>query len=72
MGVNKECRANLVKGWVNFSTILLHIYWVYQYKLFLISEGWGGRGGGWTLLKLQNLHWNIIVVIINDGLVWGQ
>ena len=72
MGVNKEFRANLVKGWVNFPTILLHIYWVYQYKLFLISEGWGGRGGGWTLRKLQNLQWNIIVVIINDALVWGQ
>ena len=71
MGVNKEFRANLVKGWVNVPTTLLHIYWVCQYKLFLISEGWGGRGGG-TLLKLQNLHWNIIGVIISDGLVWGQ
>ena len=71
MGVNKEFRANLVKDWVNVPTTLLHIYWVCQYKLFLISEGWGGRGGG-TLLKLQNVHWNIIGVIISDGLVWGQ
>ena len=74
MGVNKEFRANLVKGWVNVPTTFLHIYWVCQYKLFLISEGIseyeGGEGG--TLLKLQNLHWNIIGVIISDYLVWGQ
>ena len=33
MGENTEYR-------VNFPVTLLHIYWVCQYKLFLISEGW--------------------------------
>ena len=42
MGENTEYRANLVKAWVNFPVTLLHIYWVCQYKLFLISEGWEG------------------------------
>ena len=37
MGENTECWANLVK---HFPVTLLHIYWVCQYKLFLISEGW--------------------------------
>ena len=40
MDENTECWANLVKAWVNFPVALLHIYWVCQYKLFLISEGW--------------------------------
>ena len=40
MGVNTEYRANLVKTSVNVPITLLHIYWVCQYKLFLISEGW--------------------------------
>ena len=38
----------------------------FQYQ----KAGEGGEGG--TLLKLQNLHWNIIGVIISDYLVWGQ
>ena len=59
MGENTEYRANLVKARVNFPVTLLHIYWVCQYKLFLISESWEG------LLNLQNLHWNITGVIIN-------
>ena len=42
MGENTEYRANLVKARVNFPVTLLHIYWVCQYKLFLISEGWEG------------------------------
>ena len=42
MGVNTEYRANLVKTRVNVPITLLHIYWVCQYKLFLISEGWEG------------------------------
>ena len=42
MGVNTEYRANLVKARVNVPITLLHIYWVCQYKLFLISEGWEG------------------------------
>ena len=42
MGENTEYRANLVKARVNFPVTLLHIYWVCQYKLFLISEGWKG------------------------------
>ena len=40
MGEKTECCANLVKAKVNFPVTLLHIYWVCQYKLFLISEGW--------------------------------
>ena len=39
-GENTEYRANLVKARVHFLLTLLHIYWVCQYKLFLISEGW--------------------------------
>ena len=42
MDENTEYRANLVKARVNFPVTLLHIYWVCQYKLFLISEGWEG------------------------------
>ena len=42
MSVNTEYRANLVKARVNVPITLLHIYWVCQYKLFLISEGWEG------------------------------
>ena len=45
MGENTEYRANLVKARVNFPVTLLHIYWVCQYKLFLISEGWEGFTG---------------------------
>ena len=40
MGENTEYRANLVKARVNVPVTLLHIYWVCQYKLFLISEDW--------------------------------
>ena len=50
MGVNTEYRANLVKTRVNIPITLLHIYWVCQYKLFLISEGWEG------FTKPSNLH----------------
>ena len=42
VGVNTEYRANLVKARLNVPITLLHIYWVCQYKLFLISEGWKG------------------------------
>ena len=42
MGENTEYRASLVQARVNFPVTLLHIYWVCQYKLFLISEGWEG------------------------------
>ena len=42
MGGNTEYRANLVKARVNVPITLLHIYWVCQYKLFLISAGWEG------------------------------
>ena len=42
MGVNAEYRTSLVKTRVNVRITLLHIYWVCQYKLFLISEGWEG------------------------------
>ena len=50
MGVNTEYRASLVKTRVNVPITLLHIYWVCQYKLFLISEGWEG------FTKPSNLH----------------
>ena len=53
MGENTEYRANLVKARVNFPVSLLHIYWVCQYKLFLISEGWEG----FTELSLE-YHWS--------------
>ena len=39
VGVNTECRANLVKARLNVPITFLHIYWVCQYKLFLISKG---------------------------------
>ena len=42
LNLNTEYRANLVKARVNVPITLLHIYWVCQYKLFLISEGWEG------------------------------
>ena len=42
MSLNTEYRANLVKARVNVPITLLHIYWVCQYKLLLISEGWEG------------------------------
>ena len=42
MDENTEYRASLVKARVNFPVTLLHIFWVCQYKLFLISEGWEG------------------------------
>ena len=40
--LNTKYRANLVKARVNVQVTLLHIYWVCQYKLFFISEGWEG------------------------------
>ena len=40
MGINTEYRANLVTARVHLPVTLLHIYWVCQYNLFLISEGW--------------------------------
>ena len=42
MGENTEYRATLVKARVHFPVTWLHIYWVCQSKLFLISEGWEG------------------------------
>ena len=42
MGENTEYKANLEKVRVNFPVTLLHIYWVCQYKQFLISEGCEG------------------------------
>ena len=63
IGVNTEYRANLVEARVNVPVTLLHIYWVCQYKLFLYQKA--GRGLLSCLLNLQNLHWNIIGVIIN-------
>ena len=39
VAVNTEYRANLVKSRLNVPITLLHIYWVCQYKLFLISKG---------------------------------
>ena len=56
LGVNTECRANMVTARVNVPITLLHIYWVCQYKLFLISEGCEG----FTELSKPSLeyHWN--------------
>ena len=59
VGLNREYRANLVKARVKVPITLLHMYWVSQYKLFLYQKA--GKG----LLNLQNLHWNIVGVIIN-------
>ena len=42
LGLNTEYKVNLVKARVNVPITLLHIYWVCQYKLFLISEDWDG------------------------------
>ena len=42
MGLNTEYRARWVKARVNFPITLIHIYWVCQYKLFLLPEGWEG------------------------------
>ena len=39
VAVNTEYRANLVKSRLNVPITLFHIYWVCQYKLFLISKG---------------------------------
>ena len=50
VGVNTEYGATVVKARVNVPITLLHIYWVCQYKLFLISEGWQG------FTKPSNLH----------------
>ena len=55
MGENTEYRANLVKARVNFPVTLLHIYWVCQYKLFLISEGWEGFSSISLKLFVQKL-----------------
>ena len=55
MGENTEYRANLVKARVNFPVTLLHIYWVCQYKLFLISEGWEGLSSISLKLFVQKL-----------------
>ena len=41
-GRKYRIQANLVKARVNVPITLLHIYWAYQYKLFLISAGWEG------------------------------
>ena len=38
----RKYRASLMKARINVPITLLHIYWVCQYKLFLISEGWEG------------------------------
>ena len=42
MAGNTDYRANLVKARVNVPVSLLEMYWVCQYKLFLISAGWEG------------------------------
>ena len=57
MGLNTEYRANLVKARVNFPITLLHIYWVCQYKLFLISERWTGFTEPSIKSSLEH-HWS--------------
>ena len=56
LGVNTEYRANMVTARVNVPITLLHIYWVCQYKLFLMSEGW--RGFTEPSKPSLEYHWN--------------
>ena len=60
MGVNTEYRANLVKTRVNVPITCFTYTGSVSISYFLISKGC--REG---LLNLQNLHWNVIEVIIN-------
>ena len=66
MGVNTEYRANLV----NDPITLLHVYWVCQYKLFLISEGWKG----FTEPSKPSLecHWSDNQQISNSNTVFSS
>ena len=70
MGVNTEYRASLVKTRVNVPITLLHIYWVCQYKLFLISEGWEG----FTEPSKPSLecHWSDNKKISNSNTVFSS
>ena len=70
MGVNTEYRANLVKTRVNVPITLLHIYWVCQYKLLLISEGWEG----FTEPSKSSLecHWSDNQKISNSNTVFSS
>ena len=70
MGDNTEYRASLVKARVNFPVTLLHMYWICQYKLFLISEGWGGGEGGTEPSKPSlEYHWSGNQQISNSNTV---
>ena len=71
MGVNTEYRANLVKTRVNVPITLLHIYWVCQYKLFLISEGWEGFTKP-SNLHCMEYHWSENQKISNSNTVFSS
>ena len=70
MGLNTEYRANLVKARVNFPVTLLGIFWVCQYKLFLIPEGWEG----FTEPSKPSLeyHWSDNQYISNNSTVFSS
>ena len=60
MGVNAEYRANLVKARVNVPITCFTYTGSVSISYFEYQKA-AGRG----LLNLQNLHWNVIGVIIN-------
>ena len=71
VGVNTEYGANVVKARVNVPITLLHIYWVCQYKLFLISEGWEGFTKP-SNLHCMEYHWSENQKISNSNTVFSS
>ena len=71
VGVNTEYGANVVKARVNVPITLLHIYWVCQYKLFLISEGWEGFTKP-SDLHCMEYHWSENQKISNSNTVFSS
>ena len=57
IGLNTDYWASLVKARVNVPVTLLHIYWVCQYKLFLMSEGWEEFAES-SKPSLKQYHWS--------------
>ena len=71
VGINTEYGANVVKARVNVPITLLHIYWVCQYKLFLISEGWE-RFTKPSNLHCMEYHWSENQKISNSNTVFSS
>ena len=71
VGINTEYGANVVKARVNVPITLLHIYWVCQYKLFLISEGWEGFTKR-SDLHCMEYHWSDNQKISNSNTVFSS